>query len=212
MINVKISSGRNQLWFEGSGEGYHVETRKQRNHRAGMLRETERNQGGGEKKTWLQKRVTGIQSLLTDVSKQRKKGIRAIHEVRVPQGGCLNKRGNRPFFWHVVGKRVMDRGQPHSVGWQKASYSWDGILSVAKICVCIIITVQLVMHLVSGPTIWSTCKLCAYFQHFLVLLCAAHLESCGQQLYLIRVVSHFLATCKQFISSAIMIPKIEVKV
>lgn len=54
-------------------------------------------------------------------------------------------------------------------------------------------------------------QLSEYFQHFPILLCAAHLKSCGQQLYIIGVLSNLFAKYTQFINNAIMIPKTEVQ-
>lgn len=45
------------------------------------------------------------------------------------------------------------------------------------------------------------------FQHFPIVLWAALLKSCGQQLDLTGVVSNLFAKCTQFINSANLIPK-----
>lgn len=49
------------------------------------------------------------------------------------------------------------------------------------------------------------------FQHFPIVLWAALLKSCGQQLDLTGVVSNLFAKCTQFINSANLIPRTKAK-
>lgn len=55
MINMKIFGGRHQLWLEGSGEGHHVETGRQKLQGWHAERDRNKSRMRGKKEVIMEK-------------------------------------------------------------------------------------------------------------------------------------------------------------